>query len=91
MFTVPTKASDTTPAGRIDISVGDAMEFGMTFTLQFYEKTSLGNGIERWSEAPTKIDVLEVTGDSWAAWLEQDDHDYISGLALQKLNLEKAE
>jgi len=90
MFSVLTKATDETPAGRIDIAVGDALEFGLTFTLKLFTSESLGTDLERWSEQPAKMDVLEISGESWDAWLDQNDFEYVAGLALAKMGLVKA-
>ena len=89
MFSVRTKSTEETPAGRIDIIVGDALEFGMTFTLKLFTSESLGTGIERWSEQPARMDVLEISGEAWDAWQDQNDFDYVAGLAATKMGLEK--
>ena len=36
MFSVKIKATDEKPAARVDVEVGDAIEFGMTFTLRVF-------------------------------------------------------
>jgi hypothetical protein len=91
MFSVLTKATEETPAGRIDITVGDALEFGMTFTLKLFTSESLGTGIERWSENPAKMDVLEISGSDWDSWQDKNDYDYVAGLAAAKMGLEKVD
>ena len=90
MFSVKTKATEETPAGRIDIIVADALEFGMTFTLRLFTKEILGTGIERWSENP-KIDVLEISGSDWDAWQDKNDYEYVALLATAKMGLEKVD
>ena len=90
MFSVSTKATDETPAGRIDIIVGDALEFGMTFTLKLFTSESLGTDLVRWSDQPAKMDVLTITGDDWKSWQDQNDFEYVAGLALGVMGLEKA-
>ena len=91
MFSVQTKATDETPAGRIDILVGDALEFGMTFTLKLFTSESLGTGIERWSEHPIKMDVLEISGAAWDSWQDKIAYEYVAGLAAAKMGLEKVD
>jgi len=88
MFSVKLKATDEQPAGRVDITVGDAKEFGMTFTLKLFESESLGDGLERWQEKPEQMTVLTVEGEEWSAWLDQNDYEYIGGLAANKLGRE---
>ena len=88
MFSVKLKATDEKPAARVDVEVGDAIEFGMTFTLRVFQAENLGAGLDRWEEKTNEMQVMTVDGDAWNAWQDQNDYEYIGGLAAAKLGRE---
>ena len=91
--TVPTEALN---ASIVEVKLNSAQMFGMQYSLECFSKRTLtdeeGNPIVATGLIHTEL--LRVSGDKWRDWTPDvagSDEEYIAGLALAQLGLEKAD
>ena len=96
MITVNTKPTEALNASTVTIKLNSAQMFGMQYSLECFSKRNLtdedGNPIVATGLIHTEL--LRVSGDKWRDWTPDaagSDADYIAGLALAQLGLEKDE
>ncbi len=96
MITVNTKPTEALNASTVTIKLNSAQMFGMQYSLECFSKRNLtdedGNPIVATGLIHTEL--LRVSGDKWRDWTPDaagSDADYIAGLALAQLGLEKAD
>ena len=79
---------------KVAISLNSAAEFNMQFNVVGWGKYTDAEGNEVWGNSPLVSTLLRVDGDAWRNWTPDaagSDADYIAGLALAQLGLEKDE
>ena len=77
---------------KVAISLNSAAEFSMQFNVVGWGKFTNAEGQEVWGSTPLVSTLLRVDGDAWKNWTPDaaaSDADYIAGLALAQLGLEK--
>ena len=77
---------------KVAISLNSAAEFSMQFNVVGWGKFTNAEGQEVWGSTPLVSTLLRVDGDAWTNWTPDaaaSDADYIAGLALAQLGLEK--
>ena len=77
---------------KVAISLNSAAEFSMQFNVVGWGKFTIAEGQEVWGSTPLVSTLLKVDGDAWTNWTPDaaaSDADYIAGLALAQLGLEK--
>ena len=77
---------------KVAISLNSAAEFSMQFNVVGWGKFTNAEGNEVWGSTPLVSTLLKVDGDAWKNWTPDaaaSDADYIAGLALAQLGLEK--
>ena len=96
MITVNTKPTEALNASTVTIKLNSAQMFGMQYSLECFSKRTLtdeeGNPIVATGLIHTEL--LRVSGDKWRDWTPDvagSDEEYIAGLALAQLGLEKAD
>jgi hypothetical protein len=79
---------------KVAISLNSAAEFSMQFNVVGWGKFTNAAGDEIWGNAPLVSTLLKVDGDAWRNWTPDaagSDSEYIVGLALNALGLERDE
>ena len=92
MIEVNTKPKEGLNVSKIAISLNSAAEFSMQFNVVGWGKFTNAEGQEVWGSTPLVSTLLKVDGDAWKNWTPDaaaSDADYIAGLALAQLGLEK--
>ncbi len=96
MITVNTKPTEALNASTVTIKLNSAQMFGMQYSLECFSKRTLtdeeGNPIV--ASGLIHTELLRVSGDKWRDWTPDvagSDEEYIAGLALAQLGLEKAD
>ena len=96
MITVNTKPTEALNASTVTIKLNSAQMFGMQYSLECFSKRTLtdeeGNPIVATGLIHTEL--LRVSGDKWRDWTPDvagSDEEYIAGLALAQLGLERDE
>lgn len=77
---------------KVAISLNSAAEFSMQFNVVGWGKYTDAEGNSVWGSTPLVSTLLRVDGDAWTNWTPDaaaSDADYIAGLALAQLGLEK--
>ena len=94
MIEVITKPTAKLNVSKVAISLNSAAEFNMQFSVVGWGKFTDGEGQEVWGNNPIVSTLLKVDGEAWTNWGKtpgQTDADYIIGLALAQLGLERDE
>jgi len=92
MIEINTKPTAGLNVSKVAISLNSAGEFNMTFSVVGWGKFTDADGNEVWGNNPLVSTLLRVDGDAWRNWTPDaagSDADYIAGLALAQLGLEK--
>ena len=92
MIEVNTKPKEGLNVSKVAISLNSAAEFSMQFNVVGWGKFTNAEGQEVWGSTPLVSTLLRVDGDAWTNWTPDaaaSDADYIAGLALAQLGLEK--
>tara|TARA_R100001443_G_scaffold91173_3_gene97804 strand:- start:493 stop:813 length:321 start_codon:yes stop_codon:yes gene_type:complete len=92
MFEINTKPKEGLNVSKVRISLNSAAEFNITFSVVGFGKFTNASGEEVWGSNPLVSTLLRVDGDAWRNWTPDaaaSDADYIAGLALAQLGLEK--
>ena len=96
MITVNTKPTEALNASTVTIKLNSAQMFGMQYSLECFSKRTLtdeeGNPIV--ASGLIHTELLRVSGDKWRDWTPDvagSDEEYIAGLALAQLGLERDE
>jgi len=93
MIEINTKPTAGLNVSKVAISLNSAGEFNMQFSVVGWGKfTDAETGNEVWGSNPLVSTLLRVDGDAWKNWTPDaagSDADYIAGLALAQLGLEK--
>ena len=92
MIEVNTKPKAGLNVSKVAISLNSAAEFSMQFSVVGWGKFTDAEGNEVWGNNPLVSTLLRVDGDAWKNWTPDaagSDADYIAGLALAQLGLEK--
>jgi hypothetical protein len=92
MIEVNTKPKEGLNVSKVAISLNGAAEFSMQFNVVGWGKYTDSEGNEVWGSTPLVSTLLRVDGDAWTNWTPDaaaSDSDYIAGLALAQLGLEK--
>ena len=92
MIEVNTKPKEGLNVSKVAISLNSAAEFSMQFNVVGWGKFTNAEGNEVWGSTPLVSTLLKVDGDAWKNWTPDaaaSDADYIAGLALAQLGLEK--
>ena len=92
MIEVNTKPKEGLNVSKVAISLNSAAEFSMQFNVVGWGKYTDAEGQEVWGSTPLVSTLLKVDGDAWKNWTPDaaaSDADYIAGLALAQLGLEK--
>jgi hypothetical protein len=92
MIEVNTKPKEGLNVSKVAISLNSAAEFSMQFNVVGWGKYTDAEGQEVWGSTPLVSTLLRVDGDAWTNWTPDaaaSDADYIAGLALAQLGLEK--
>ena len=93
MIEINTKPTAGLNVSKVRISLNSAAEFSMQFSVVGLGKfTDAETGNEVWGSNPLVSTLLRVDGDAWRNWTPDaagSDADYIAGLALAQLGLEK--
>ena len=92
MIEVNTKPKEGLNVSKVAISLNSAAEFSMQFNVVGWGKFTNAEGNEVWGSTPLVSTLLRVDGDAWKNWTPDaaaSDADYIAGLALAQLGLEK--
>ena len=79
---------------KVAISLNSAAEFSMQFNVVGWGKFTNADGDEVWGNNPIVSTLLKVDGDAWKNWTPDaaaSDSEYIVGLALNALGLERDE
>ena len=79
---------------KVAISLNSAAEFSMQFNVVGWGKFTNAEGDEVWGNTPLVSTLLKVDGDAWKNWTPDaagSDSEYIAGLALTQLGLERDE
>ena len=94
MIEVNTKPTAGLNVSKLAISLNSAAEFSMQFSVVGWGKFTDAEGNEVWGNNPLVSTLLRVDGDAWKNWTPDaagSDADYIAGLALAQLGLERDE
>jgi len=96
MITVRTKPTEALNASFINIKLNSAEMFGMQYSLECFSERNLTdeNGNPVVASGLIHSELLQVRGPKWREWTPDaagSDEEYIAGLALTQLNLEKAD
>jgi hypothetical protein len=94
MIEVNTKPKAGLNVSKVAISLNSAAEFNMQFSVVGWGKYLDPDGKEVWGNNPIVSTLLRVDGEAWTNWGKtpgQTDADYIVGLALAQLGLERDE
>ena len=94
MIEVNTKPKAGLNVSKLAISLNSAAEFSMQFSVVGWGKFTDAEGNEVWGNNPLVSTLLRVDGDAWKNWTPDaagSDADYIAGLALAQLGLERDE
>tara|TARA_Y100001963_G_scaffold38301_1_gene53466 strand:- start:39 stop:359 length:321 start_codon:yes stop_codon:yes gene_type:complete len=92
MFEINTKPKEGLNVSKVRISLNSAAEFSMQFSVVGWGKFTDADGSEVFGSNPIVSTLLRVDGDAWKNWTPDaaaSDADYIAGLALAQLGLEK--
>tara|TARA_R100001594_G_scaffold43768_2_gene75885 strand:- start:1968 stop:2300 length:333 start_codon:yes stop_codon:yes gene_type:complete len=92
MIEVNTKPKEGLNVSKVAISLNSAAEFSMQFNVVGWGKYTDAEGNSVWGSTPLVSTLLKVDGDAWKNWTPDaaaSDADYIAGLALAQLGLEK--
>ena len=92
MIEINTKPTAGLNVSKVAISLNSAAEFNMQFSVVGWGKYTDSEGNEVWGNNPLVSTLLRVDGDAWKNWTPDaagSDSDYIAGLALAQLGLEK--
>ena len=92
MFEINTKPTAGLNVSKVRITLNSAAEFSMQFNVVGWGKLTNAEGNEVWGNNPLVSTLLRVDGDAWKNWTPDaaaSDADYIAGLALAQLGLEK--
>ena len=96
MITVNTVPTEALNASTVTIKLNSAQMFGMQYSLECFSKRNLtdedGNPIV--ATGLIHSELLQVKGPKWRNWTPDaagSDEEYIAGLALAQLGLEKDE
>ena len=92
MFEINTKPTAGLNVSKVRITLNSAAEFSMQFNVVGWGKFTNAEGNEVWGSTPLVSTLLRVDGDAWKNWTPDaaaSDADYIAGLALAQLGLEK--
>ena len=92
MIEVNTKPKAGLNVSKVAISLNNAGEFYMQFSVVGWGKFTDAEGNEVFGSNPIVWTLLRVDGDAWKNWTPDaagSDADYIAGLALAQLGLEK--
>ena len=92
MIEINTKPTAGLNVSKVAISLNSAGEFNMQFSVVGWGKFTDADGNEVWGSNPLVSTLLRVDGDAWKNWTPDaagSDADYIAGLALAQLGLEK--
>ena len=92
MIEINTKPTAGLNVSKVAISLNSAGEFNMQFSVVGWGKFTDADGNEVWGSNPLVSTLLRVDGDAWRNWTPDaagSDADYIAGLALAQLGLEK--
>jgi len=93
MIEINTKPTAGLNVSKVRISLNSAAEFSMQFSVVGLGKfTDAETGNEVWGNNPLVSTLLRVDGAAWRNWTPDaagSDADYIAGLALAQLGLEK--
>ena len=79
---------------KVRISLNSSAEFNMQFSVVGWGKYPDPDGKDVWGNNPIVSTLLRVDGEAWTNWGKtpgQTDADYIIGLALAQLGLERDE
>jgi hypothetical protein len=94
MIEVNTKPKAGLNVSKVSIRLNSAGEFNMTFSVVGWGKYTDADGNEVFGSNPIVSTLLRVDGDAWTNWTPDaagSDADYIAGLALAQLGLERDE
>jgi hypothetical protein len=94
MITVITKPKAGLNVSKVAISLNSSAEFNMQFSVVGWGQYLDPDGKEVWGNNPIVSTLLKVDGEAWTNWGKtpgQTDADYIIGLALAQLGLERDE
>ena len=94
MIEVITKPTAKLNVSKVAISLNSAAEFNMQFSVVGWGQYLDPDGKEVWGNNPIVSTLLKVDGAAWTNWGKtpgQTDADYIIGLALAGLGLERDE
>ena len=92
MIEVNTKPKAGLNVSKLAISLNSAAEFSMQFSVVGWGKYKDGEGNDVWGSNPVLNTLLSVSGAAWSGWVPgaaPSDADYIAGLALAQLGLER--
>ena len=92
MFEINTKPTAGLNVSKVRITLNSAAEFSMQFNVVGWGKYTDAEGNSVWGSTPLVSTLLKVDGDAWKNWTPDaaaSDADYIAGLALAQLGLEK--
>ena len=94
MIEVITKPKAGLNVSKVAISLNSAAEFSMQFSVVGWGKYKDSEGKDVWGSTPIVSTLLSVSGLAWTNWGKkagQTDSEYIVGLALAELGLERDE
>jgi hypothetical protein len=94
MIEVITKPKAGLNVSKVRISLNSSAEFNMQFSVVGWGKYPDPDGNDVWGNNPIVSTLLKVDGAAWTNWGKtpgQTDADYIIGLALAQLGLERDE
>jgi len=92
MIEVNTKPKAGLNVSKLAISLNSAAEFNMQFNVVGWGKYTNAEGDDVWGNNPIVSTLLLVSGAAWSGWVPgaaPSDADYIAGLALAQLGLER--
>ena len=92
MIEVNTKPKAGLNVSKLAISLNSAAEFNMQFSVVGWGKYTNAEGDDVWGNNPIVSTLLLVSGAAWSGWVPgaaASDADYIAGLALAQLGLER--
>ena len=92
MIEVNTKPKAGLNVSKLAISLNSAAEFNMQFSVVGWGQYPGPDGKAVWGSTPIVSTLLRVDGEAWTNWGKtpgQTDTDYIIGLALDALGLER--
>ena len=92
MIEVNTKPKAGLNVSKLAISLNSAAEFNMQFSVVGWGQYPGPDGKAVWGSTPIVSTILRVDGAAWTNWVPgaaPSDADYIAGLALAQLGLER--